>query len=139
MNEVKQKRGRPKKRRASRSSVAKGLRGQNAFQVHLESLESGNVEVWNNPINFEGVDIVVKDRNGKPIRVFEVTNYAGNQHFSKGRAKRYINSLNFWRLLYPTIYRAIVVSYPYTVDHIKGVRQMFKDEGIEVWVFKEVK
>lgn len=120
--------------------VRKGKRGEKAFAEHLEQIfQYEDVDVWNNPLNFEGVDIVVRDRNGKPIRVFEVTNYAKKSWMSKTRAKRYINSLNFWKKLYPDIYRALVVSYPHTVDKIKGVRKMFADEGIEIWVFKEVK
>lgn len=68
---------------------------------------------------------------------------------SRPRAERYIKSLNSWKISYPNIFRAIVISYPYAVDKIqgkrscegntKGVRQMFVDEGIEIIVFKEVK
>ena len=123
-----------------REEVKKGKRGEKAFAEYLEQVfQYEDVDVWNNPLNFEGVDIVVKDRNGKPIRVFEVTNFSKKNWFGKGRAKRYIDSLNFWKTLNPDIYRALVVSYPQTVDKIKGVRKMFADEGIEIWVFKEVK
>ena len=117
-----------------RKEVKKGKRGEKAFAEHLEQVfQYEDVDVWNNPLNFEGVDIVVRDRNGKPIRVFEVTNYAKRNWMSKTRAKRYIDSLNFWKTQNPDIYRALVVSYPQTVDKIKGVRQMFIDEEIEVW------
>ena len=120
-----------------RRDVWKGKRGEKAFAEYLRQVfQHEDIEVWNNPINFEGVDIIIKDRNGKPIKVFEVTNYAKTSKMSKPRARRYRNSLNFWKNLYPNIYRAIVVSYPETVDKIKGVRKIFEDEGIEVWVFK---
>jgi len=123
-----------------RKEVRKGKRGEKAFAKHLEQVfQHEDVDVWNNPLNFEGVDIVVKNKSGKPIRVFEVTNYSKKNWFGKDRAKRYIDSLNFWKTLNPDIYRALVVSYPETVDKIKGVRKMFEVEGIEIWVFKEVK
>lgn len=122
-----------------RSEVEKGKRGEKAFAEYLEQVfNDEDIEVWNNPLNFQGVDIVVKDRDGKPIRVFEVTNYNKKNWFGKGRAQRYIDSLNYWKTINPNIYRALVVSYPHTVDKIKGIRKMFADEGIEIWVFKEV-
>lgn len=114
--------------RKSAKSIWKGKRGEKAFCLHLEEFSQSNVEIWNNPLNFEGVDIVVKDKDGKPIQVYEVTNYAKTSFMSRTRAKRYIDSLNFWKFLYPEIYRALVVSYPSTVDKVKGVRKMFKDE-----------
>ena len=123
-----------------RKEVLKGKRGERAFAKYLEKIcEYEEVEVWNNPNNFQGVDIVVRDKNGKPIKVFEVTNYNKKNWFSKTRAKRYKDSLNRWKTINPNIYRAVVVSYPNTVDKIKGIRKMFADEGIEVWVFKETR
>lgn len=122
-----------------RREVRKGKKGERAFAGHLKQVfKYEDVEVWNNPLNFQGVDIVVRDREGNPIRVFEVTNYNKKNWFGKGRAKRYIDSLNSWKTINPDIYRALVVSYPQTVDKIKGVRKMFTDEEIEIWVFKEV-
>lgn len=120
-----------------RYSYRKGRKGQNAFAEYAEKIfSSENVEVWNNPYNHKGVDIVVKDSNDKPIRVMEVTNYAPHVWMSRTKAQHYIDSLKVWRSIYPDIYLAIVISYPFTVDHIKGVRKMFVDERIEVWVWK---
>ena len=55
-------------------SVRKGKRGEKEFKKYLEGVfQYENVEVWNNPLNWEGVDIVVKDNaTGRPLRVFEV-------------------------------------------------------------------
>ena len=121
-----------------RKEVLKGKRGEKAFADYLMKIvfKGKNVVVWNNPLNFQGVDIVVH-RNGVPIHVFEVTNYSRKNWFSKRRAQRYVDSLNYWKTVNPNIERAIVISYPNTVDKIKGIRKMFMDEGIEIWTFKE--
>ena len=130
--------------------VRKGRRGQNAFAKYAKKVfKSEEVEVWNNPYNLQGVDIIVKNRKGKPIKAIEVTNYSKTTWMSRNRAQRYIDSLKFWRSIYPDIYLAIVVSHSYAVDKIKGlrankygekrsVRQMFTDARIEIWVWKEV-
>ncbi len=135
--------------KGSKGGTQKGYRGQYAYLQFLKQVLTGhNVSFKNNYYNRRQVDIVVEDTHGKPLRVYEVTNYANTTWMSRPRADRYIRSLNSWKTLYPNIYRAIVISYPYAVDKIqgkrnskgytKGVREMFEDEGIEIIVFKEI-
>lgn len=135
--------------KGSKGGTAKGYRGQQAYFQYLKQVfKSHNFQFKNNLYNRRQVDILVEDASGRPIRVFEVTNYAKTTWMSRPRAVRYIRSLNSWKTLSPDIYRAVVISYPYAVDKIqgkrnskgytKGVREMFVDEGIEIIVFKEI-
>lgn len=60
-----------------RKEVRKGKRGEKEFTRHLTQIyQNQNVTIWNNPLNWQGVDVVVRDSNGKPTAVFEVTNYS---------------------------------------------------------------
>jgi len=135
--------------KGSKGGTAKGYRGQHAYYQYLKQVfKNHNVQFRNNFYNRRQVDILVEDAHGKPLGVYEVTNYAITTWMSRPRAQRYIDSLNSWKTYYPDIYRAIVISYPYAVDKIqgkrgskgytKGVREMFVDEGIEIIVFKEI-
>lgn len=126
------------RKRSKAYPFKKGRRGQNAFWKYLRNLYGKqNVVVYNNPFNLQDVDIVVQDQNGFPIRVYEVTNYSGKTYMDRPRAERYKDSLNYWKKVNPNIFRGIVVTRDYVVDKIKGVRNIFRKEGIEIIVFKE--
>jgi len=126
------------RKRTRKYPFAKGRRGQNAYWKFVKSLfEDQDYQTYNNPFNMQDVDVVIQDENGRPISVYEVTNYSETTKMDRPRAKRYVDSLNNWKKVNPNIHRAIVVSHSFTVDRIKGVRKMFVDEGIEVIIFKE--
>jgi hypothetical protein len=102
----------------------KGRRGQNAFAEYLREVhKKDRVEIRNNPMNRRDVDVVTVDEHGKPIGVYEVTNYKKTTWMSRPRAKRYIDNLKGWETSNSDIYKAIVVAYIENVDKIKGLRK----------------
>ena len=82
-------------------------------------------------LNYNGVDLKawrrIKNWQGEPDEVYEVTNYSQSSYMNYRRALHYIYNLK----QYPNSKKIMVVSY---WDNIKALASLFKQDNIQIKV-----